>query len=275
MKIAAIVTVYNPDPIQLASNIRSYLPWIDHLIVWENTPREKSSLGNIATMSDKLEIVSTGKNEYLAFPFNKCIQWAREHDCDYVLTMDQDSCFQEGSFGSYKSQIENCEDDSVAIFAPNTDKNPEETMSSVYIKGGSVYSSGSVYKTALFDKIGGFREDLAIYCLDTEICMRARKHNYRIVMFPSVFMEHTEGYKTKGIWGISINNYAAQSTYFYIRNNLLLWKIYPHDFTIKTKFNFVKYHLVFRVLKMVFEQDRISKLKAIASGVWNGIKTAV
>ncbi|MBP1638600.1 MAG: glycosyltransferase [Bacteroidetes bacterium] len=275
MKIVAIVVLYNPNIEIIKRNINSYLPWIDHLIVWENTPEEKSVLRDIETLSVKIELRSNGRNDYLASPFNHCIQWARENDYDYILTMDQDSCFEANHFAKYRDRVASCNDNSVAIFAPSTNRCLVQNSTTIYVEQGSVYSSGAIYKRQLFDCIGGFRDDLAIYCLDTEICMRARKHGYRIVMFPNVFMEHSEGYKTKGILGITINNYSAQSTYFYIRNNLLLWKIYPHDFTLRTKFNFLKYHVVYRMLKMVFEQDRISKLKAVASGLWNGIKTAV
>jgi rhamnosyltransferase len=275
MKIVAIVTSYNPDIKKLKENINSYLSWVDHLIIWENTPQEHSCLGELELVNDKIEILSTGKNEYLAIPFNKCIERAKEYDYDYILTMDQDSHFIGDSFGLYKDKVASFEDESVTIFAPATNCLLDKASTIHYIDSGSVYSSGSIYKRKMFDAIGGFREDLAIYCLDTEICMRARKYGYKIAMFSDICMEHTEGYKTKGIGGITVNNYSAQSTYFYVRNNLLLWKIYPADFTFIAKYNFFKYHVIYRIAKIVFEKNKFSKLKALLSGLIHGIKNEV
>jgi rhamnosyltransferase len=271
MKIVAVVTSYNPDPQILQRNIESYLPWIDHLIVWENTPKEKSNLGNIGSLSHKIEICSTGKNEYLALPYNQCIEWANIHNCDYILTMDQDSCFEKDAFKRYIDRVEACKDNKVAIFAPTTEDISGDDQDTLYIQGGStVYSSGSIYKRRMFEAIGQFREDFMIYCLDTEICMRAIKSGFSIVMFTDVYMEHTAGYKTKGIFGITINNYSAQATYFIIRNHLWLWKLYPEDSTFATKYRFFKYIIGFRIAKLFFEEKRILKLKAILKALLHG-----
>jgi len=271
MKIVAVVTSYNPDPEILQRNIESYLPWIDHLIIWENTPKEKSRLQNIGSLNCKIEICSTGKNEYLALPYNRCIEWANTHDCDYILTMDQDSCFEKDAFKRYVERVEACKDDKVAIFAPTTERICSDKMKTTYITGSStVYSSGSIYKRQMFEKIGRFREDFMIYCLDTEICIRARKHGFSIVMFTDVYMEHTAGYKTKGIFGMTINNYSAQATYFIIRNHFWLWKIYPMDFTFATKMRFIKYIIGFRIAKLAFEKQRILKIKAILQAMFHG-----
>jgi rhamnosyltransferase len=277
MKIVAIVTSYYPDAKNLEYNIKSYLPWIDRLIIWENTPADKSIIEQLIDrlQNDKVEVRTTGKNEYLAFPFNETIRWAQKQGYTHLLTMDQDSYFKEDSFGQFIERIKTFNDDSVGIFAPTTSRKSGKESNTIYIDKGSVYSSGSIYKTAMFDKIGGFREDFAIYCLDTEICMRARKNGYKIALFTDIYMEHTEGYKTRGSFGITINNYSAQSTYFYVRNNLLLWKIYPDDFLFSAKYKFFKYHVFFRILKIYFEKDKMAKLKSLLLGILHGIKTAV
>ncbi|MGC9151905.1 MAG: glycosyltransferase [Microbacter sp.] len=277
MKIAAIVTSYNPDIDHLEYNINSYLPWIDHLVIWENTPREKSNLDQLIQrlQNEKVTVRTTEKNEYLALPFNKTIRWAQKEGYTHLLTMDQDSCFSGDGFGRFIEKVKTCNDDAVAIFAPNTHHTSDHESKTIYIEQGSVYTSGSIYKMEMFDKIGGFREDFAIYCLDVEMCMRARKNGYKIALFTDIYMQHFEGYKTKGLLGITINNYSAQSTYFYVRNNLLLWKIYPDDFTFSSKYKFLKYHVIFRILKIAFEKERTSKLKSLFLGLLHGMKTAV
>jgi len=276
-KLCAIVTSYYPNLEELEQNIRSYLSDVDKLIIWENTPKNESRINELVKKlnNEKIEVRTTGRNEYLAKPFNICIEWAKQNGYTHILTMDQDSCFAKYEFGAYKEKVAALsKDESIAIFAPTTNKTDQKEPDIIYINKGSVYTSGAIYRREMFDKIGGFREDFAIYCLDPEICIRARKNNYKVIKFPQIYMKHTEGYRTKKL-GLTINNYSAQSTYFYIRNNILFWKIYPTDFQLSVKFNFIKYHVIYRIAKIGFEKNRTAKLKAIFLGILHGIKMSV
>ncbi len=78
MKILGVISSFYPDIIELERNINSFLPEIDHLILWENTPKEKSYIQQLIERlkSTKVEVRTTGENEYLAVPFNMCPQFA-------------------------------------------------------------------------------------------------------------------------------------------------------------------------------------------------------
>jgi rhamnosyltransferase len=134
MKIVAIVTSYYPDAKNLEYNIKSYLPWIDRLIIWENTPAEKSIIKQLIDrfQNDKIEVRTTGKNEFLAFPFDETIRWAQKQGYTHLLTMDQDSYFKEDSFGQFIERIKTFNDDSVGIFAPTTSRKSEKESNTIY-----------------------------------------------------------------------------------------------------------------------------------------------
>ena len=64
MKILAILTSFHPEIDALERNIRSFLDSVDCLIIWENTPKEKSYINTLTDKigSDKIIIRTTGKN---------------------------------------------------------------------------------------------------------------------------------------------------------------------------------------------------------------------
>lgn len=273
--ILGIVSSYYPSIKELESNIMSYLPCIDKLIIWENTPEKDSQLHLLSIKSDKIEIRTTGKNEYLAYPFNQAIEEAKKMGCTHFITLDQDSRFEKGHFENYIEQIKANKDQSIGIFGPNVvmkiphlvKAHTVLTEKIKYLPEGGVVTSGSVYQMKLFAD-GGFREDFAIYFLDPYICLKARKLGYNIVVCTDVFMNH-RGYAMRAKNGLMINNYPPLNTYYYIRNGILIWKIYPEYYTCKSRYNFFKYNIVFRILKIAFETNRRAKLKAMFFGLYH------
>lgn len=269
IKICAIVSSYFPDLNELEKNISSYLPWVDKLIIWENTPGKESKI-NVLTEklnSEKIEVRTTGQNEFLAKPFNICIQWAKEAGFTHILTMDQDSRFENGHFEKYVNKIIEYNDENVAVFAPNAQNfelHPES------IERDFVITSGTISPLKIFDKVGLFNEDLLIYHIDNEMCIRARAKGFKIIAFTNICLVHNEGYKRRMKIGFVLNNYSAQSTYYIIRNTILLWKLQPNYVTLKEKYIFYKYKIVFRLAKIVFEDKSLLKAKAILFALFHG-----
>lgn len=268
-KICAIVSSYFPDLVEFGENIESYLPWVDKLIIWENTPGKESKI-NVLTEklnSEKIEVRTTGQNEFLAKPFNICIQWAKEAGFTHILTMDQDSRFENGHFEKYLKQITQLNNDSVAIYAPNT-QNSE--LKQEPVESDFVITSGNILPLRIFNTVGLFNEDFLIYNVDTEFCMRVRSKGLKIISFTNISLVHSEGYKRQMKIGFVLNNYSAQSTYYIIRNTILLWKLYPQNVTLKEKFTFCKFKIGFRLAKIIFEDDSLRKIKAIFLAIIHG-----
>ena len=271
MKLLGVLSTYYPDLIDLERNIISYLDGLDYLIIWENTPKEKSNIDQIIKIinSSKLEIRSTGKNEFLAKPFNTCVKWAEENGFTHVLTMDQDSYFEKDKFLKFLEFVEENTDEKIAIFAPiiNSDENKKGKM----VECESVITSGSIHTISIFKAVGYYREDLMIHMGDVDFCLKVRRLGAKIVCFPEIVLKHQLGYACTGKFGFKINPYTAASTYYIVRNNLILWKDYPDNFSRETRYYFIKYKIVYRTLKLIFEPDTVKKLKAVLLGIMHGI----
>jgi len=268
-KIIGIVTSYYPNLDELEYNINTYLPYIDHLIVWENTPSNESQIKKLLVkFNNKIEIRTSGKNEYLAYPFNQSIQYANENGYSHLLIMDQDSFFIDGDCAKYIDIIKKNSDKDIAVFSPVRHKN--SNITEYIIEVNNTISSGSVFPVDIFKALGYFREDFLIYMVDIEFCNRARRNNYKIVSLPGIAINHKEGYAIKSKLGLTLNLYSAQSTYYIIRNTILTWKLYPEFYALSERLNFYRYKIIYRIIKMIFEPDKFRKIKALYLGVKHG-----
>jgi len=269
MKILGVITSYYPEIDELERNIYSFLPYIDKLIIWENTPKEASEISKLVTKLNniKVEVNTTGNNEYLSKPFNICFQWAKEQGYTHVLTMDQDSSFEPDDFPVYLKYISSNSDDSIAVFAPNAE---DFNQSQEILELNGAVTSGSVYVLKAFGDTLMFNEDFLIYMVDAEYCIRARQKGYKIICFTKIHLIHKMGYAEKSKLGLVINNYSAQSTYYIIRNVILTWKMYPDYMTRKDKCGFYKYKVFYRLGKIIFEKNAILKCKAILLALVHG-----
>jgi len=263
MKILGIVSAFYPNLDELEHNIKSFLPWIDHLIIWENTPVEKSNIEELVNKFDshKIEMKTTGKNEYLAFPINSCLRDIEADDYTHLLIMDQDSSFASSDFERYINLIDKYPSKDVAAFGPKTKYTPKKDVAFSEIE--SIILSGGIYPVEILKKLNGFNEELLIDAIDSEYCFRAIANNYKIILMHEVYLEHQIGYRYKHWSGLIIVPYSAQRTYYYLRNTFWLWEKYPEYFEKSNQKSFVKYRVVYRSLKVFLEKDSLRKLKAI------------
>jgi len=261
MKILGVITSFYPDINELERNINSFLPEIEHLIIWENTPKEKSYIQQLIEKlnSTKVEVRTTGENEYLAVPFNLCARFALENSFTHLLTMDQDSCFSKDQFTKYISEIEYFTSNKIAAFGPNSSSREQNENLEV----DHIFISGAIYPLDVFFELNGFNEELVIDAIDTDYCFRAKEKNYKIIVFPNVNLEHNMGYRYKHWTGLTLVPYSAQRTYYYIRNSLWLWKKFPQYYTKEYRKSFIKFKVVYRTLKLIFEKDSLRKFDAI------------
>ncbi|MDR3651979.1 MAG: hypothetical protein P4L34_03300 [Paludibacter sp.] len=269
MKILGVITSFFPDIDELERNINSFISDIEYLIIWENTPKEKSYIYKLIEKlnSNKIEVRTTGKNEYLAVPFNLCAKYAKEHNFTHLLTMDQDSTFSTSHFERYLQLIENLLDKKVAAFGPNSTSREQNKVNNGEVD--YIFISGAIYPIHVFLELQGFNENLVIDAIDTDYCLRAKDVGYQVIVIREVNLEHQMGYHYKHWTGLKIVPYSAQRTYYYIRNTLWLWNRFPAYFEQSYKHSFVKYRIIYRTLKLIFEKDSFRKFTAIYTALWH------
>ena len=275
MKLSAIIITYFPDLNDLKLNINSIINDVDKLIIWQNTPDLK--LDNEITFineTEKVIFLSKGVNIGIASALIEGIKWSLENGYTHLLTLDQDSYFDEGVLKNYKELINRKLIDA-GIFGinPNNWGQLLYKQKELFIEVSDAITSGSIFPLEIFITCGLFEDELFIDAVDYEFCFRIKSlNNLSTVVFPSIIMNHKVGEKVKICFGLYTNNYSSFRTYYIIRNHLIIWKRYPRLFPNHYKYVLIKSHIILRIFKVIIaEKNKIKKIKAILIGIIHGL----
>ncbi|MCU7618683.1 glycosyltransferase [Chryseobacterium sp. PBS4-4] len=272
MRLCTIIILYHPDKETLLKSLPVFNTDTEAIIVWRNS-FISDECQKIINNFNKIIIAGDCKNVGIATAINQSIIIAEKNGYSHILTMDQDSYFDEGMLQKYKTKIVENESDNIGVYGINPLQSGKSLypVSSEILDVSDTITSGSVFKISNFSKTNCFRDDLFIDAVDYEYCYRIKKlNNLKTIVFSDVLLNHVVGYIQKTKFGFSINNYSPFRTYFIIRNQLKIWKMYPTLFSTQYKITFLKDHLIFRIIKIIIaENEKAIKLKAIFIGFFH------
>ncbi len=273
IKLVAVVITYYPDLDEVKQNIKQYIVFVDKIIIWDNTPiaqRVKQKI-NLPEFEEKIIYLGTEKNEGIAFAINRGIEWAIKNKYSHILTMDQDSCWDNFTF--YKNHIiKFMTDQSIGIFSPVIyEQHKREFAEITFVK--DAITSGSVYSIEMATKIGGVREDYFIDAVDLEYCYWAKRNGYNTVVIGNAFLKQKFGNQTARYF---LNktyypaNYSATRIFYIIRNHIFLWKEYPELSDFEKK-RIVNVYIRGRIKEVIlFENNKLKKLYMICKSILHG-----
>ncbi len=266
MKIAGVVTLYHPD-IEVKKNMESYLSQVEKLYVIDNT--ENIENREILPVNDKIVYLPNRENLGVSKALNMGAEMARKDGFDWLLTMDQDSCFEEDQLVLLIQYLEEHPNDKIGLVSPwhNTksgaikpDIDVEEVM--------EVMTSGNIINLDAHQEIGGFKEWLFIDSIDIEYGMNLNKHHYKVIRLNSIELEHELGdIKIKHVLGRNLvcSNHNYIRRYYIVRNINYVYSMYHDDF--KEYCEFIRNGLkgAFRNV-LVFEKDKYRKIRNMYRG---------
>ena len=259
IKVAGIVVAYNIDKNEILNNIYTYINFVNEVIIVDNS----DNIGNLKELEklEKIKYINLRGNEGIAKALNKGIEYAIQNEYDFILTMDQDSKFDNNLIDIYINYL----DDKTAIYSPNyiierkKEKKYKKDIQNVYW----TMTSGNLLNLNLYKIIGKFREDFFIDGVDYEYCLRARKNGYNVLQCNKARLIHCPGItKTKKIL-FKKYKYGYMSPirmYYQIRNLSVIAKEYKS----------IKAHgiLIIKFLKIIILFDKKKKfLKMYYKGI--------
>ncbi len=248
MKLAATVILYNPGE-SLFSNLRTYITKVEKLYIFDNSKTKLQFLPN--EILENSEYFHTGSNEGIAKRLNQALEQSKKDGYNYLLTMDQDSCFNEGDLQTYKELIEKESNiDSTAIYGVRY--YPSEDSDKIQYNK-LLITSGSILNVNIAKKLKGFDEALFIDGVDTDFCIRSYQKGYKTVLFNQIHLNHTLGTEliTKNIFSgkkRKIKSHNPIRIYYIVRNHLYMKKKHPeYRFILKNIiiFNEIKNGLLY------------------------------
>lgn len=266
--ILAVVVTYFPEEELLKKNIGAIIDNVDKVLIWENTPHERR-MDYRFIRHEKVEYHGDDINS-ISHALNYAWQYAQENGYDHLLTMDQDSRFED--FQYYLRQTILNADAPAGIYTPSFEG---MNMANDFEETTRPITSGMLIPVKLIDKIGGWNEAFQIDAVDDEFCLRAHTLDIKILAVKNALMHHRLGEPvTHKLLGhtIILRNYSPTRLYNIYKNNLLLIRSYPQFTYLKADF---KGWLKNAVWVLLYEDNKVMKFAAIMRGIFAGLTTAL
>lgn len=194
--VAGVVSVFNPATDSIA-NVRSLLEYVPNVVVVDDgSSNDVGSILAEMTAAGAI-VVSLETNSGIAAALNAGIKVARDRWApEWVITMDQDSRFDseyirhaleaEASSLSRETVGMICAESHNGFLLPVLNDSAEREIF-------DPMQSGTLIRTAVFDKLGYLDESLFIDCVDTEFNARLRNAGFRAIAAPGCDLQHSLG----------------------------------------------------------------------------------
>lgn len=277
-RVGAVVVVYQPEA-DVLENLRILAAQVDALVIVDNGSNEafRELLG--PTLNARVELIRHPKNLGIATGFNTGVRRLIELGCEFVFTFDQDSgipaAFTDGMVDSMLEAEQQF--GPVGVFLPDwRDVKPgfaSESVGHDLLEVHSGISSGSLYRTSIFSKVGFFADEYFIDGVDIEFCLRCRQSRFKVIQNKTWIVGHNLGQRLEvNLMGIrfSIHVHSALRKYYIARNRILNYKKY--GFT-EQKWFWSDFLTLLRDLfhVLAYENRKWEGLKSMFLGFWDGI----
>lgn len=281
--VCAVVVTYFPDD-DLASRLERVASQVAHVIVVDNgtatdPPR---SLRDFFTRFSS-ELILNGDNLGIAAALNRGVARARDRGFRLALLLDQDTVALDSMSATLCGALyEHPAANEVAVVGSNYVESanglrliPENETLGRWVERTVVITSGSLMSIPIFERLGGFREDLFIDEVDTEYCLRARRRGFHVIITTAVTMQHTIGAahdERRFLWRtVRPVNYSPTRWYYIARNTVVIARehvgVEPR-WVIANAYG----HLKWLAKAILYEPGRLTKVSRAVRGVWDGIR---
>ncbi len=261
MNICSLVVWYNPDTetsSHSVENILTYSNAVRKVFIVDNSSEDNSAL---ASKIPNAEYIPLYKNTGVAAALNKGCARALESGFDWIMTMDQDSSWNQDSLSEYLSKVEelSVSNEKAVSFGVRYDKTPlsvyEKVMHVIVtikhntlgrakraiikkLKGNNktkeeleeysevhcVITSANVLNLHIWNDFK-FNEKLFIDEVDSDFCYRLIRSEYKIIKFNKIFLNHRIGFSKRSL--IPLEGHSLERFYFIFRNICYIIKNYP------------------------------------------------
>lgn len=227
--VAGLVVWYHPEQSE-AEAVRLYAEEVEQVIIVDNSETDHTAL---ADTLPNTTYIACMKNLGIATALNIGCRKAIESGAKWVLTMDQDSLWNQQSVSQYIAEAEAYpEMGKVGIFSPyhDCDGTPEKHRHTGRFERRMVQMcSGNLLRLSAWEAAGGFRDDFFIDLVDDEICCHLWQMGYQVVRLNRINLTHHLG---EGVHRLPITKHPYTPhpvwRYYYIGRNLQrMIQLYP------------------------------------------------
>ena len=254
-----------------------YLNNVDALIIWDNSNADQEVQQRISQYlpdtRGKIIWHGTGQNECIAPAINYAWQYAKTHQFQLLLIMDQDS--QWSNFAFFRQKVEAYyQAGNKWAFVP-------------YIAGNDIWpiqqevhfrrvfiNSGTIIPIEILDRIDGADETFPLDALDHDLAIRIQKAGYSIACITCCILYHTVGHpKRSRFLHLFTNDYGRERTYSIAKSHLIKYRKHRSWFTAYEKRKIFKEYYMWKIIRIALaEDDKLGRLKMLLKGIRDGMK---
>ena len=277
--VCAIIITYNIES-DIYRCFNSVINKAREVVIVDNNSNQKTVdvLRDLKNNFSNVKLIENRENLGIAAALNEGVRYAISKNYKWVLTLDHDSEVEDGMIEKmieFYDILGEKEQSKIGIIAPNyriakglvyNESKPKKVETSI--------TSGQLVKTEIFKKIGFYKEDLFIECVDHEFCLRAKKRGFKTFLVPQAVLKQQIGMpKVYNLFfkKIVVANHSPLRYYYLYRNSIYIYKSY---FTVATGWifrNIISNKILFLKI-LFFENDKIKKASAIFKGCFDGIR---
>lgn len=238
MKIFGIVILYHPSKKEIL-NINTYLSFLDKLLIYDNTDNTTNLDLLKYLKSDNYIYFPQKKNMGLCIPLNYALEEAYKNNCDFLLTMDQDSYFLEYDISTYINEIKKFNNiEKIGQFGVNYHEFIKRDLTNnFYDYCNYNITSGSVINIkAIKNNNIRFDENLFIDSVDFDFSFQIILKSLKNITFNRIYLQHNLGetklrasFKSLYLLSKRKNIHSEIRLYYIIRNLLYLKQKYKNS----------------------------------------------
>lgn len=221
-------------------------------------------------------LVSYRDNLGVGVALNEGARRAVADGYDWLLTLDQDTWpdrdLLEIAARAYRAHPRA---DRVALVASTAHGRADPSCRDrTWLEQPTAITSGTFVRIAAWIAVGEFREDFFIDAIDIEYSLRVRGAGWQVIRACRPAMTHAIGSPTRHTFPgrhPRTSNHSALRRYYMARNGAIVWRLYAKRqplIVLALIRSFAKVTLKL----MFYEEERQSKLTAIARGLVDGFR---
>lgn len=285
MKTFGLIFVLYEPTAEFLANLAKARSICLNIVVVDNSPEADLTLHE-CLRAEGMEVIFNRNHGGLAGAYNRGAEYLLARDCDVLFLLDQDTDIDSSFFTKmmeaavaldakdfligpkiYEIHLKKC----MAVFPPHKrfplpvriDDQNEGMIPTLCI-----ISSGSVISAAAYRRLGAFREDYFIECVDVEYGLRAVSHNVPVYMNVGVTIQQTTG-QIERHGKLFTTNHAAWRRYYGTRNAVHCLRLYRARWSLH--WLVAPLVLYWALCALLFDRDKLRKLVAIACGYCDGL----
>jgi rhamnosyltransferase len=284
-RVLALIICYFPDTRKLDALISTIEPCVDAILIVNNGGMEADEP---ELHSEKVRVVSFGKNVGIAMALNYACDHAATHGYRYFIGFDQDSQPQKNMILQLVTEL--CEwqqrgEQAVAIGPKLVDVRgdresvaPFQRFSLLEKQVGDKWTAGPVSQLitsgCMIDLLywresARFNEDFFIDFVDHNWCWNMTRLGFVLIGAQEARMHHELSTDLKKFMGYSLNTYSPIRRYFQTRN--ATYQLLHERLSNEQRMYLLKSLVIVLLSSLCSDLQRLNSLGQVSRGIWNGV----